>query len=190
MSELFDDHLNIRDTRANYDNSLEFRPIDAEDMTDAEISDVLLEHINSIEISHYEPSTRTHYILNSVLLGLKVTPDIGKLIDSTHDYAVNEGMKGMVARAKDIEDDIHLAKQIISDKRNDYSPAEYREFRQEVLQTVEEHASKTNVYRAFNQLKETLPDTGGIRMRGLVQAHLLAYVLLYKNVLDKQSNDQ
>ncbi|MEP6710490.1 MAG: hypothetical protein ABJA64_02130 [Candidatus Saccharibacteria bacterium] len=191
MSEAFKDDQPVQD-----DNSFErlerkLQTIDADDMSDAEITTRLAIHLDPNDVSRYESITeRKHFILHSVLIGLDIMPDIGSMIDPDSGYTIVGGKRKALLHAKEIQDDIDIAEQILEDKEDLLDRRDFIDFRQDIMDTVQAHASGTNLYRAFDQLKAHLPDIGGLRMKGLVQAHILSFVLLYKNIKDKQFGEQ
>ena len=190
MSETIKDEKHTQDSEASLEQvEIKLRPIDATDMSDDEIDRVLRENLRTEDVIHIEDfEKRKHYIIETVLLSLEITPDLAEIIDPSHNYAIKGGKRQFVERAKEIEDDIHIAEQILEDKRTDLPNHEYRDFRWDMGVEVEAHASETNLYRAFEKLQKTdiISDADNLKRKGLVQAHLLAYMLLYKNIKEKQ----
>jgi hypothetical protein len=189
MSETFKDQIHAQDSEISLEQvEIKLRPIDATDMSDEEIDKVLRENLSTEDIARIEDlEKRKRYIINAVLLSLEIIPDISTIIDSSHDYAIKDGKRPLIEKAKEIKDDIHIAEQILEDKRTDLPSHEYRDFRWDVGEMVDRYASETNLYRAFEKLQKTdiISNANNLKRKGLVQAHLLAYILLYKNIQEK-----
>jgi len=163
------------------------RSLYANDMTDIAIA----EAINSLdqdEIRHIEAERRPIYILNAVLLALDVTPEVNSLYRP--DESLDPAKRVDVEHALEVEKTIKRVRTEFDELSLTLSRLELSDYRDEMMKSVTETMSDTNLYRAFNQFRDSASVSQEVRMNGLVQAHRFSYALLYDYILKNYDDDQ
>lgn len=185
-------------------STVSYLEIDTGTRSDVEIEQLLEKHINRDDLVRYEkvkvndkgeiifdsegkPKTeivprdrdeRTAYIIQSTLIALEITVDTPWLFEDDEQRWKLDPMKREIAKhALEVEKKVKAAKQLLIEAEHRFNRREFGDFMWDILEDVEREKSKTDLYRAFQLLRDKQIDRSD-----LVPAHRIALVMLHDTI--------
>lgn len=184
----------------------DYLEIDATTRSDLEIERLLEKHISRDDLVRYEkvkvndkgevlfddegkPKTeivfrdqdeRTAYIIQLTLIALDITVDTPWLFDDDERWKLDPAKREIAEHALKIEKRVRSAKKLLTEAEHRFNRREFGDFMWDILEDVERKKSKTDLYRAFQLLRDKQIDRSD-----LVPAHRIALVMLH-GTIDKE----
>lgn len=196
--------MSERESSQERRSTVSYLEIDTGARSDVEIEQLLEKHINRDDLVRYEkvkvndkgeiifdsegkPKTeivprdrdeRTAYIIQSTLIALEITVDTPWLFEDDEQRWKLDPMKREIAKhALEVEKKVKAAKQLLIEAEHRFNRREFGDFMWDILEDVEREKSKTDLYRAFQLLRDKQIDRSD-----LVPAHRIALVMLHDTI--------
>lgn len=196
--------MSERESSQERRSTVSYLEIDTGTRSDVEIEQLLEKHINRDDLVRYEkvkvndkgeiifdsegkPKTeivprdrdeRTAYIIQSTLIALEITVDTPWLFEDDEQRWKLDPMKREIAKhALEVEKKVKAAKQLLIEAEHRFNRREFGDFMWDILEDVEREKSKTDLYRAFQLLRDKQIDRSD-----LVPAHRIALVMLHDTI--------
>lgn len=190
-----------------HDSIVRCLEVDTSARSDLEIDRLLEKHINRNDLVRYErvqvnnkgevvfddegnPKTetlsrdqdeRTAYIIQSTLIALDITVDTPWLFDDDEERWKLDPTKVEIAQhALKVEKSVKAAKKLLAEAEHRFNRREFGDFMWDILEDVDREKSTTDLYRAFQILRDKQ-----IERSDLVPAHRIALVMLH-GTIDKE----